>query len=165
MKLDSTDVLAAQGLKLLHQAELELANAMPELISAASAPELKELFEHHLANRHEHLNRLERVLAEIGQQPAGERCETMQEMLADVQLFIGEGSDPQVLDVALTAAMRQIGHFQIASYQTAIALAQARGQEQAVRLLTRSLEEENDLEAELGEQSRKYLAASPVGTR
>ena len=157
MKLDSTDALAVQGLKLLHRAELELANAMPDLTLAAFAPELKRLLERRLAISREHLNRLERVLAKTEQQPVGERCETMEGMLADIQLLLGEGSAAQVLDVALIAAMRQIGHFQIASYQTAIALAQTRSQEQAAQLLTQSLEEENDLDGELGEQSEKIL--------
>ena len=149
MKLDSTDALAIQGLKTLHHAELQIGNALPEIISAASDPGLKSLLERSLTNSREHLNGLERVLAEMGEQPIGEVCETMEGLLADIELLIGEAGEPRVLDLALIGAMQQVGHFQIASYNSAVTLALASGREEAAQWLRQCLEHEKEADEAL----------------
>ena len=92
---------------------------------------------------------LERVLAEMGEQPIGEVCETMEGLLADIELLIGEGGEPRVLDLALIGAMQQVGHFQIASYNSAMTLALASGREEAAQWLRQCLEQEKEADEAL----------------
>jgi ferritin-like metal-binding protein YciE len=55
---------------------------------------------------------------------------------------MSEDIDPEVLDAALIAAAQKVEHYEIASYGTARAYARLLGDNAAVDLLTRTLEEE-----------------------
>jgi len=64
-------------LKDVYFVEKAIVNALPKMMKAARASELKEAFETHLGQTEEHVRRLERVFEMIGRQAEGTPCEAI----------------------------------------------------------------------------------------
>lgn len=149
MKLDSFETLALHGLQAIYSAEQQAVDALPQLIEAASTPELKEAFELHLRQTQEQLERVEQILQKMDAAADAEPCLAMQGLVADAQKIIQDGGDPEVLDAALIAAQQKVEHFEIAAYGTAVSLAQTLGDAEAVTLLEKTLREEKQTDEKL----------------
>jgi ferritin-like metal-binding protein YciE len=66
MKLNSLNDVFVEQLADLRRAEEQLVQALPKMANAASSPELKEAFEHHLEETRNHVRRIEDVVANVG---------------------------------------------------------------------------------------------------
>ncbi len=131
-------------LRDLHSAETQLISALPEMISNASDPDLREAFTRHLEETHEHKLRLETICADLGIDPEGEDCDAMRGLIREVRKHAGATSPGDVRDAALIACANRVEHYEIAAYGVAKAFADALGYDEAFRLLGDTLQEEGD---------------------
>ena len=74
MKLDTLQKLYVEELRDLYNAESQLLKALPKMAKAASSEELKNDFEKHLKQTEIHVERLEDIFQELGQNPKGKTC-------------------------------------------------------------------------------------------
>src|SRR5262245_50411036 len=70
-------------LKDLYDAEHQITDALPKMSDAASEPQLKSAFSEHLRQTEMHINRLESIFSQLGQQPERETCAAMKGLLKE----------------------------------------------------------------------------------
>jgi ferritin-like metal-binding protein YciE len=136
------DVLQEQ-LEDLHSAETQLTAALPKMAQAAHNTELREAFEHHLEETHDHLKRVKEALGEIGVSSPTEVCEGMKGLITEGEELMHKDGDPMARDAALIAAAQRVEHYEIAAYGTARQLASDCGYDGIKDLMDQTLDEES----------------------
>jgi ferritin-like metal-binding protein YciE len=145
--------LFIQELKDLYSSESQLIQALPKMAKVAELPELKKAFESHLAETKKQLDRVKQAFESAGETARGELCKGMQGIVAE-----GAGQiERNAGDLGLIGAGERVEHYEIASYQGAIAMAVQLGLDEAKELLTESLEEEKNAAKLLSQLSRRKL--------
>jgi ferritin-like metal-binding protein YciE len=147
--------------------ETQAVEAYPQLIDAASSPELKQALQQHAEQTRGQVQRLEQVFGQMGQQPQGKNLQTIQGMIADTQQMIQNGTPGPVLDAGLIGAAQKMEHLEIACYGTARTLAVEMDQDEVGELLQQTLDEEIETdrmlttlaESRVNQQAREMSAA------
>lgn len=143
-KLDSLEVLLAQEIKDLYSAENQLVKALPKMAKAATSPELQEAINTHLEETKVHAERLEEVAKLLDITPKGKVCKAMKGLVEEGAEVIEEEGDGTVIDLAIIGAAQKVEHYEIASYGTAQALAEALGLDDVAEILQTTLDEEGN---------------------
>ena len=149
MSMDSLKDLYIDELKDLYNAENQLLKALPKMARKASAPELKRAFQDHLAQTEGHVNRLEKIFKGLGEKPTGKTCKAMKGLVEEGKEIIEEDGDDSVLDAALIGAAQRVEHYEIAGYGVVRTFAALLGENTAVDLLQRTLNEEGETDKKL----------------
>ena len=149
MSMDSLKDLYVDELMDLYNAENQLLKALPKMAKKASAPELKRAFQDHLAQTEGHVNRLEKIFKGLGEKPTGKVCKAMKGLVEEGKEVIDEDGDDSVLDAALIGAAQRVEHYEIAGYGVVRTFASLLGDEDAMGLLQRTLNEEAEADKKL----------------
>jgi ferritin-like metal-binding protein YciE len=149
MSMDSLKDLYIDELKDLYNAENQLLKALPKMARKASAPELKRAFQDHLVQTEGHVNRLEKIFKGLGEKPTGKTCKAMKGLVEEGKEIIEEDGDESVLDAALIGAAQRVEHYEIAGYGVVRTFASLLGENAAVDLLQRTLNEEGETDKKL----------------
>lgn len=143
-KMTSLDELYVDLLKDLYSAENQLVKALPKMVKAAGASDLRTAFEEHLKQTKGHVERIERIFAERDNgSPRGKKCVGMEGLIEEGKEIMQENMEEQVMDAGLIAAAQKVEHYEIASYGTARAWAQQMGYDRDADLLQKTLDEES----------------------
>lgn len=157
MKLETLKDLYIAELKDLYSAEKQLVKALPKMAKAASNPKLKAGFEKHLDETKEHVARLEKVLASLGQSARGPKCKAMEGLIEEGAELIEEEPDPEVLDVGLICAAQRVEHYEMAGYGCVRSFAELLGDKENQKLLQKTLDEEGATDKKLTELALKEI--------
>ena len=149
MELESLQDLFIDQLKDIYNAEGQLVKALPKMAKAANSEELKNAFEEHLEQTRHHVQRLERVFEIAGEKAKGKTCKAMKGLIEEGQETMSEDAEPEVMDAALIAAAQRVEHYEIAAYGTVRSFAKLLGNNDAVRLLQETLDEESETDKKL----------------
>jgi ferritin-like metal-binding protein YciE len=149
MSMDSLKDLYIDELKDLYNAENQLLKALPKMAKKAAAPELKRAFQDHLVQTEGHVNRLEKIFKGLGEKPTGKTCKAMKGLVEEGKEIIEEDGDDSVLDAALIGAAQRVEHYEIAGYGVVRTFASLLGENSAVDLLQRTLNEEGETDKKL----------------
>jgi len=141
-------------IKDLYNAENQLVKALPKMAKAFGSSELKAGFEEHLEQTRSHVERLETIFSELGENPKGKRCKGMEGLVEEGAEAIEE-YDGAVRDAALIGGAQRVEHYEIAGYGTVIAMAKQLGESAHAGLLEQTLEEERQTDAKLTSLSKK----------
>lgn len=142
LKIETLQDLFLHEIQDLYDAEIRLTDALPKMAEAASSPELKSAFHHHLMETKEHVSRLERIFRQMGEDAERETCQAIKGLLSEGEEVIDSKGDEAVRDAALIAAAQRVEHYEIAGYGTAKAFAQRLGLQGVPELLNQTLQEE-----------------------
>lgn len=142
MELDSLQALYVEGLKDLYSAENQILKALPRMIKVATSPELKKAFTKHERQTEQHVARIERICAKLGESPKGKKCHGMEGLLEEGKELIQEKPAPEVLDAGLISAAQHVEHYEMAGYGTLRTYAQLLGHTSQADLLQQTLDEE-----------------------
>jgi ferritin-like metal-binding protein YciE len=124
--------------------EQKLSNeVLPKLISEVTDDEFREALEQHLDQTKRHLRNVENVFEELGESPHAEQCIGFEGLKSEHDKLLSEASPDLVDSIDLGAAART-GCYEIAAYEGLRRMAKAMGEDKAVDLLDRNLEEEKD---------------------
>ncbi|HUG39797.1 MAG TPA: ferritin-like domain-containing protein [Longimicrobiales bacterium] len=148
MNVDSMKELFIHELKDLHDAENQILKALPKMAEKASHTDLKNAFEEHERQTEEHVRRLERVLDDLGEKAGGVKCKGIRGIISEGEESM-EADDDDVRDAGMIAAAQRVEHYEIAGYGTARTYARVLGDENAVRLLQQTLDEEGATDKKL----------------
>jgi ferritin-like metal-binding protein YciE len=157
MKLESLKDLYLAQLKDLYSAEDQLVDALPKMAEAAHTPELKNAFREHLNQTKQHVDRLEQIFRKLSLSPKGETCEGMKGLIKEGQEMIKMKGEPEVIDAGLIAAAQRVEHYEMAGYGTVRTYAELLGDQEAVRLLERTLQEEEEADEKLTEIAESHI--------
>ena len=147
--IESMDDLFVHQLKDIYYAEKRIVGALPEMIQKASAPQLKQAFESHLAETRNHVKRVEQVFQMHGATPESVDCPAIDGILEEAQEVAGEVADKQVMDAALIAAAQAVEHYEMTRYGTLIAWAKTLGRDDFANVLKANLSEEEAADKKL----------------
>ncbi len=152
--------LLVEELREILDAEKQAVRAYPRLVKAASSERLKDALEQHLEQTKGQIERLDKVFEHLDVNARGKTCETLRGLIADARDMIDKDLPEELLDVALIASAQKIEHFEIASYGSARAHAEAMGLDPVADLLEETLEEERSTDEKLND-----LAINDVNQR
>jgi ferritin-like metal-binding protein YciE len=136
-------------LRDLYNAEKQISKALPKMIKAANNAALSDAFESHLKETMNQIKRLEQVFQQMDETARGKTCEGMTGILEEGKNLMEEDFDEATTDATLIAAAQKVEHYEIASYGTVIAWAQAMGHDEAAELLQETLDEEEAADEKL----------------
>jgi ferritin-like metal-binding protein YciE len=162
MKLETLQDLYVEELKDLYSAENQILKALPDMIDAASSPDLKQGFQMHLKQTEEQVARLEQIFGKLGASPRGKHCKGMEGVLAEGKELLKEDAEPDVLDAGLIAAAQHVEHYEIAGYGTVCTYAKLLGDNESADLLYKTLQEEEQTDKKLTQIAESSINAQAV---
>jgi ferritin-like metal-binding protein YciE len=133
----------------IYNAEQQLVKALPKLAEAAKTSELRAAFESHLEETKNHVTRIERVAQSLDESLKSKTCKAMQGLIEEGSEIMTENEDSGALDAALIMAAQKVEHYEIATYGGLCAWAEEMGHEEAVHLLSETLDEEKAADEKL----------------
>lgn len=152
MKAHSLRELFIEELRDLYDAENQLTKALPKMAESSSSSELRQAFEEHLEQTRNHVNRLEKIFADLGEKAKAEKCKGMEGLVKEGSDLLKEDDiDPELKDAAIIGAAQRVEHYEIAGYGTVRTFAELLGEDQAVSLLEETLQEEKEADQKLTE--------------
>jgi Mn-containing catalase len=148
---------------ILH-GEKQLLKALPKMAKAARSEQLSRLFEAHLAETQNQVERLNDCFKLLGTNARAKPCKGMMGIIEDGQEVIDEGKrkDDASADLALIGAAQRVEHYEIAGYTTAKNLAQQVHNSAVTQLLTKSLGEEENADQLLDQLARSLMSVSKM---
>lgn len=144
MQLNSLKDLYVTELRDLFDAEQQLIEALPKMAQAATNQDLKKVFQQHLKETKNQVQRLEKVFKNLGQEPSGKTCEAMEGLISEGEEIVEAKGNAAARDAALIAAAQRVEHYEISGYGTVVAYARTLRRQEDVNLLEQTLEEEKD---------------------
>ena len=124
-------------------AERRFLTATKTMARETNDPEVKRRIEQHVQETETQIERLGRAFEAIGEKAKAEKCEAAIGLREEHDSFKSDEKPSKTLLEAfdLGSGLR-VEHYEIAAYRTAIAVANALGQEECARILGESLAEE-----------------------
>jgi len=147
--IQSLDDLFVHTLQDIYYAENQITKALPQMISKATDPSLKQGFQQHLKETENQIARLEQVFQQHGQSVKAVKCPAIDGIIAEANDIAGDIKDKEVLDAALIASAQAVEHYEITRYGTLIAWAHQLGRPDCARLLEQNLNEEKATDEKL----------------
>ena len=144
MEMETLKDLYVEELKDLYSAEKQIIKGLTKMQKAASHPELKQAFARHQAITEKHVERIERICADLEVSPRGKKCVGMEGLIEEASELIREKPEPDVLDAGLIAAAQHVEHYEMAGYGCVRTYARQLGFEDQAELLQTTLDEEGD---------------------
>jgi ferritin-like metal-binding protein YciE len=151
--------LLLHEIKDLYNAEKQLTKALPKMAKAASSDELRTLFEEHLEETKQHVERLEQVFEKLGKPARGMKCKGMEGLIEEGEELIQEEGDDAVKDAALIGAAQRVEHYEMAGYGCARTYAELIGMSDVADLLQSTLDEEKAADEKLNKLAMSQVNA------
>ena len=151
MKANSLRDIFVDELKDIYDAEQQIVKALPNMVKAASTPELGKAFQHHLEETKGHVQRIEQIFQAIGEEPKAKKCDGVRGILKEGEDAIDLDGDAKTRDAALIAAAQRVEHYEMAVYGSLKTWASQIGDERAAGLLDETLNEEKAANQKLSE--------------
>jgi ferritin-like metal-binding protein YciE len=160
MKENTLRELFIDELRDLFDAENRLVKAIPKMAKASESDDLRSGFEHHLEQTKGHVERLKQILTSLDEKPSGKKCPGIIGILEEGEEMMGEEYVGSVMDAALISAAQRVEHYEIAAYGCVHSWAQELGEEDAAKLLEKTLTEEKETDAKLTELAEQINASA-----
>ncbi len=141
--------LYVEELRELYDAEQQVLEALPKLMTAATNLELKEGFRDHIRETQDQVRRLEEIFDDLGESPAGAHCKGIEGLIEECDEILEMTTNPEVRDAALISAAQRIEHYEIAGYGTVRSYAKQLGHDFAASKLKETLDQESKTDKEL----------------
>ncbi|ANN68094.1 ferritin-like domain-containing protein [Bordetella bronchialis] len=133
----------------IYSAEKQLTKALPRMARAATSPDLKAAFESHLQETQGQVERIDQIVETTELKLKRVKCMAMEGLVEEAKEIIEEIDKGPVLDAALIGAAQKVEHYEIASYGTLAAFAKQLGEQEALKLLLETLQEEKSTDEKL----------------
>ncbi len=157
MELNSLRDLFIDTLKDLYSAETQITKALPKLVKAAKADDLRSAFQEHFEQTQTQIERLNRIFRDLGKNPRGKKCKGMKGIIEEGEEMLHEDADPEVNDAALIASAQKVEHYEISAYGTARTYARLLGEDNAASLLEETLKEESRTDEKLTQLAESHI--------
>lgn len=148
-KLKNLESLFHHQLKDLYNAEIQLAEALPQLRKQVSNQRLNNAFTAHQKETENHKKRLTDIAKTLDIDLSGETCKAMKGLINEAKSFIEDDADEMVQDAGIIANAQRIEHYEISAYGTALRYAKTLKHDVAIDKLQKTLNEEKDADQRL----------------
>jgi len=159
---DGIGELLVEELRDILHAEKQLTKALPKMAKAARFDKLRDLFEQHLIETEEQIERLNECFSLLGETARAKACKGMTGLVEEGQEVMEEGENREdaAADLALIGAAQRVEHYEISAYGTARNLAQQLRHSAIVALLSKSLAEEENADQLLNQVARSLMSVA-----
>ena len=146
----------------IYDAEQQLIKALPKMAEAARFDQLRELFEQHLVETENQVERINECFDLLGKTARAKPCKGMMGLVEEGQEVMAEGEEKEdaAADLALIGAAQRVEHYEISAYTTAKNLAQQLRHSAVVALLSKSLGEEENSDQLLNQVARSLMSVA-----
>lgn len=162
MKSKELDALFLEALKDIYYAERKILRALPKMMRAAQSPQLKAAFQQHKDETEGHKERLDQVFEMIGRRPQGKTCPAIDGIIEEGEEVMDTFKGTPALDAGLVAAAQAVEHYEMARYGTLCAWAKVLGMDEAVQILTQTLEEEKKTDETLTQLAESEINQTAI---
>jgi ferritin-like metal-binding protein YciE len=138
-------------LKDIYYAEQKITKALPKMMKAAQAEDLKAAFDKHLGETEGQIERLEQVFALLEETPKGKKCPAIDGILKEGDEIGKDYKGSPALDAGLLSAAQAVEHYEITRYGTLKTWAEELGLGEAVGLIDATLAEEKNTDQTLSQ--------------
>jgi len=149
MKLETLKDLYVEQLHDLYSAETQLVEALPKMAKAATNKQLQTAFTAHLTQTKGHVQRLEQIFKQLGEDTKGPVCKGMKGLISEGEEMIKTKGDPAAIDAGLIAAAQRVEHYEIAGYGCVRTYAHQLGDHRTEQVLQQTLDEEGAADQKL----------------
>src|SRR5256885_2083041 len=108
MKLNSLQDLLVEEMRDLYSAEKQLTKALPQMVQAATSPDLRQALQSHFQETEGHVKRLEQGFQILGFTARAKKCKAMEGLIAEAQEVIEEDADKEVRDAAIISSGNRV---------------------------------------------------------
>lgn len=157
--------LLIEELRDVYSAEQQLLKALPRMAKAAQSERLKEVFERHLEETEQQVERLERAFEVLGETPKAKKCKAMEGLIEEGKEMMEAHKESAMADAALIAAAQKIEHYEIATYGTICTWCDLMGLDEASDLLKETLDEEKTADETLTEVAESEINVEAVSEK
>ena len=154
--------LFVNELKDIYWAEKALTKAIPKMIENASTSELVKALTGHLAVTKQHVSRLDKVFATIGEKAEAKKCEAISGLIKEAEEIMADTKKGMVRDAGIILAGQKVEHYEIATYGTLCCFAKTLGETEAAAILHETLNEEKEADEKLTEIAESFVNAEAV---
>lgn len=161
---EGVDELLIDELRDILHAEKQLTKALPKMAAAARHDKLRELFEQHLGETENQIERLNECFSLLGQSVRAKPCKGMMGLIEEGQDVMDKGEEKEdaAADLALIGAAQRVEHYEISGYTTARNLAQQLRHSAVVELLAKNLAEEENSDMLLNQVARSLMSVAKM---
>ncbi len=138
---------------------------LPKLIGQVQDEELRKGLEKHLEQTRSHIENVESVFEQLGEQPTTEECIGFEGLKSEHEKLAGEVSS-ELMDAVVVGSAAKTEHYEIVAYEDLISKARAMGEAKAVDLLEKNLKDDKETARQvesigkrLAKEQAKELAA------
>lgn len=163
MKIMTLADLYLDQIQDMHSCERQIIKALPKMAKAATQPRLKDGFNHHLEETKEQLERLNRILGDLGKGPGRKVCQAAAGLIEEGSELIEADADEEVRDAGLICAAQKIEHYEIASYGCLRTFAVLLGRTADAKALDKTLNEEKTADQSLTALAMNLVNAEAMG--
>jgi Mn-containing catalase len=148
---------------ILH-AEKQLTKALPKMAKAARFDQLREVFEQHLLETEQQIERINECFSLLDVSARAKPCKDMMGLVEEGQEIMEESEEKEdaAADLALIGAAQRVEHYEISGYTTARNLAQQLRHSAVVALLSKSLAEEENADQSLNQMARTLMSVAKM---
>jgi ferritin-like metal-binding protein YciE len=129
---------------------------LPKLIEEVQDDELRKGFERHLDQTKGHVTNVEQVFDTLGERPEPEECIGFEGLKKEHDQLLDEASS-DLVDLVDSGAAARTEHYEIAAYETLIAMARSLGEKEALGLLEENLKEEKEALREVESRAKALM--------
>ncbi len=140
--LDSLRKLYIDELQQLNSAEMQITEALPKMIDAATDPQLKQALKTHLEETRGHVTRVRQILSQISGSADSKKCKGIAALIGEGEDVIKDAVDESVRDAGIIGAAQKVEHYEMAAYGTVRTFAEILGETSHASLLEQTLKEE-----------------------
>jgi Mn-containing catalase len=161
---DGMDELLIDELRDILHAEKQLTKALPKMAKAARFDQLRELFEQHLVETEQQIERINECFSLLGATARAKPCKGMMGLVEEGQEVMekGQSKEDAAADLALIGAAQRVEHYEMSGYTTAKNLAQQLRHSAVVALLSKSLAEEENSDQLLNQVARTLMSVAKM---
>ncbi|MEZ3521659.1 MAG: DUF892 family protein, partial [Muribaculaceae bacterium] len=124
--------------------------ALPKMRKAATGKELAASFDSHLAETAAQISTLEQIFELMGEKPKTKKCDAMEGLISETENIIADTEKGSAIrDAGLILAAQKVEHYEIATYGTLAAFADAMEEAKVAKLLRSILRDEKKSDKKL----------------
>ena len=134
--------LFIHGLTDIMDGERQLVDALQELATDSTNPQLKNAFETHRKETEGQLDRLNQCFELLGETPEESECKGLKGLIEEKKAFSEEDPAPDILDIFDVGAAIKAETYEICEYRVLIQMAREMKHTKVAQLLSQTLKEE-----------------------
>jgi ferritin-like metal-binding protein YciE len=155
--------LFVSELKDTYWAENHLLKAIPKMIDAAGANDLKQALEDHLEVTKNHAFRLEKIFELLGEKTIAKKCDAIEGLtISGEHVIENTQTDTEIRDMGIMMSALKVENFEITTYKGLIQVANSLGKKDVADLLQQNLDEEIEASNMLTEMSQSIADSQPA---